>query len=244
MRRLFRGVGYGLLAIALAIIVLAGATARPGDPSLWPPKPGEPVTGIFIISHGYHAGFVFETAQFAQTAQRNGDAALARVAGQFGSYPFIEIGWGEEEFYASVPTAASLTFGLGMRALFQPRNASVLHVVGLQDHPRRVFRSAVIVRVSLSEQGFARMLKAIEATFMRGGEPPVPQALGKGLYGPSLFFRANGVFHIFNVCNHWVADMLSAAGLPVTPVLDTVPPGLLLDLKLRAGLDPLPGAQP
>ena len=49
---------------------------------------------------------------------------------------------------------------------------------------------------------------------------------------------------IFNVCNHWVSDMLSAAGLPVTPVLDTVPPGLLLDLKMRAGLERLPGAQP
>ena len=55
---------------------------------------------------------------------------------------------------------------------------------------------------------------------------------------------ANGAFHMFKVCNHWVADMLSAAGLPVTPVLDTVPPGLLLDLRMRAGLDRLPGPQP
>jgi hypothetical protein len=38
--------------------------------------------------------------------------------------------------------------------------------------------------------------------------------------------------------------MLAAGGLPVTPVLDTVPPGLLLDLKMRAGLDRMPGLTP
>jgi hypothetical protein len=37
-----------------------------------------------------------------------------------------------------------------------------------------------------------------------------------------------------------VADLLSAAGLPVTPVLATLPAGLLLDLQWRAGLRPLP----
>jgi hypothetical protein len=34
--------------------------------------------------------------------------------------------------------------------------------------------------------------------------------------------------------------MLSAAGVPVTPVLDTVPAGLLLDLRWRSGLRPIP----
>jgi uncharacterized protein (TIGR02117 family) len=243
MSRLFRFVGYGLAAILAALVLLALVTARASDPALWPPKPDAATAEIFVVSHGYHAGLVFGTAQLAEVAQRNGDVALTRVAEQFGSYPFIEIGWGEQEFYASVPTAASLTFGLAMRALFRPGNPSVLHVVGLPDHPRNVFRSADIMRVTVSEQGFARMLKAIDATFMRRGEPSVPQSLGRGLYGPSLFYRANGAFHIFNVCNHWVADMLSAAGLPVSPVLDTLPTGLLLDLKWRAGLERLPGVQ-
>jgi uncharacterized protein (TIGR02117 family) len=240
MRRLIRTIGYGLSAIALAIIVLAGATARPADPALWPPKPGASATEIFIVSHGYHAGLAFPTAKVAEAAQRHGDNALAIVAERFGSYPFIEFGWGEEEFYASVPTLASMTFGLAVRALFRPNNPSVLHVVGLPDHPRTVFRSADIVRVSLSEEGFARILQALDRSFVRNGEPPMPQALGRGLYGPSQFYRANGAFHLFRVCNHFVADMLSAAGLPMTPVLDTVPPGLLLDLKWRAGLVPMP----
>ena len=71
----------------------------------------------------------------------------------------------------------------------------------------------------------------------------MPQVIGKGLYGPSLFYRANGSFNIFNVCNHWVADVLSAAGLPTTPVFATLPAGLLFDLKMGSGLAQLPAAE-
>ena len=243
MRRLIRAVGYGLSALALAIIVLAGATARTADPALWPPKPGAPAIDIFVVSHGYHAGLAFNTAQLAQAAKRDGNAALIAVTERFAGYPFVEVGFGEERFYASVPTVAAFDFGLAFRALFNPGNATVMHVVGLPSEPQRVFPSSDIVRVPLSEAGFARLRAAVDRAFARPGEPPMPQVTGKGLYGASLFFRANGAFHIFNVCNHWVSDMLSAAGLPMTPVLDTVPPGLLLDLKWRAGLDRVPGSK-
>ena len=62
--------------------------------------------------------------------------------------------------------------------------------------------------------------------------------LGRGLYGASLFYPANGHFSIFKVCNHWIADLLGAAGLPVAPVLATLPSGLILDLRWRAGIAP------
>jgi hypothetical protein len=83
------------------------------------------------------------------------------------------------------------------------------------------------------------MLRALDASFVRRGEPPAPQVLGQGLYGPSLFYRAVDNFHLFNVCNHWVARMLSAAGIRTAPVLATLPAGLLLDLKWRSGLAPM-----
>jgi hypothetical protein len=37
-----------------------------------------------------------------------------------------------------------------------------------------------------------------------------------------------------------VADLLDAAGVPTSPVLATLPFGLLLDLEWRSGLAPLP----
>ena len=242
MRRAARTIGLGLAAIVFLLGVVTVITARPGDASLWPPAAGAPAAEIFVVSQGqgYHAGIALSTARLAEVAGQQGNGALIAVAQRFSSYPFIEFGWGDEGFYTSVPDTASLTAGFALRALFLPGNASVLHVVGLSDTPRRIFPSADIVRIELSEAGLARMLQRLEKAFLRNGEPLAPQVLGKGLYGPSLFYRANGSFHIFNVCNHWVANLLSAAGLPIAPVLATLPAGLFLDLKWRSGASHLP----
>ena len=81
------------------------------------------------------------------------------------------------------------------------------------------------------------MAERLDASFARARSGLPAQELGRGLYGPSLFFRATGTFHLFNLCNHWAAGMLDAAGVPTTPVLDTLTQGLFLDLRWRAGAD-------
>jgi hypothetical protein len=83
------------------------------------------------------------------------------------------------------------------------------------------------------------VLARIDATFAPAAGIPAEDA-GPGLYGPSRFYRARGTFNIFHVCNHWLADLLDAAGVPTAPVLATLPSGLFLDLQWRAGLRPLP----
>jgi uncharacterized protein (TIGR02117 family) len=189
---------------------------------------------VFVVSHGYHAGLLVRREDLAAVAKQDGRAALVAIGQLFGAYPWLEIGWGDEGFYTSVPTIAHLTFMSAVRALFRPGNASVLHVVGMPDDLRAAFPAAEIVRLDLSPEGFRRLLKQLDATFASG-----PQDLGPGLYGPSRFYRAVGTFNFFNVCNHWTARLLDAAGVPTDPVLATLPFGLLLDLRWRAGALPL-----
>ncbi len=169
---------------------------------------------------------------------RRGDGA------RFAAYPWLEVGWGDEGFYRDVPTVASLNVGLALRALFRPGNPSVVQVVGVQGEPPAVFRHSDIVRLDLTEAGFVRLAAKVDATFFQPAGGKGPDALGPGLYGASLFFRAVGAFHIFNVCNHWIADLLDAAGIPTVRLLATLPAGLLLDLKWRAGNGVLPRLQP
>ena len=120
---------------------------------------------------------------------------------------------------------------------------AVLHVVGFSEHPRKVFSAAEIVPVRLSPEGFERLVGRLDASFARVPGAALVEELGRGLYGPSLFYRGVDTFNVFNVCNHWVARLLSAAGLPTAPVLAILPQGLMLDLKWRSGLIPLaPGA--
>jgi hypothetical protein len=112
-----------------------------------------------------------------------------------------------------------------------PGNRSVLHLVGLVEEPPTMFPASEVVPVRLSEEGFRRMLAAIERTFALTDS--LPQSMGPGLYGPSLFYRANGAFSFLNLCNHWTAGMLAEAGLSAWPVLATVAPGLMWTLRAQ-----------
>jgi uncharacterized protein (TIGR02117 family) len=226
----------GAIGLLLAATVL---TARSGVPALWPPAAGAPAIEIHVVSHGYHSGIVLPREVLARVAGERGHAALIAVAQRFAAYPWVEVGWGDEGFYRSVPDVSSLSLALALRALFTPGNASVVHVVGMARSARDTFPVSEIIRIDLSEQGFARLLGLLDASFARSSSG-LQEDLGTGLYGPSLFYRAVEPFHVFNVCNHWVARLLSAAGLPTAPVAATLPPGLFLDLKWRAGLVPLP----
>jgi uncharacterized protein (TIGR02117 family) len=236
LRTAARHVGISLAIAALVFVVATIATARWGDRNLWPPGPDAPTTEVFVVSHGYHAGIVVPRAALVDQASRRGLSALGYIATRFADFDRLEIGWGDEGFYREVSTAVSLTMALAMRALFRPGNPSVLHVVGVNGDPRAMFASSDLVRVDLSGAGFARLADMLDATFARGQGRFEPEELGPGLYGMSLFFRANGTFHLFHVCNHWIADLLDAAGIPTAPVLATLPAGLLLDLKWRSSL--------
>lgn len=237
--------GFRLVVVVASVAaVLAAATLltlRSGDRALYPAPVGEPTVEVFVVSHGYHAGIVLPRGVLADAASRRGHAALISVATRFGVFPFLEIGWGDEEFYRSVPTVASVTVPMAARALFLPGNRSVLHVVGLNHEPRAAFPLADIIALDLSPEGFERMLARIDATFVPAGTGDPADDAGPGLYGPSRFYRARGTFNILHVCNHWLADLLDVAGVPTAPVLATLPAGLFLDLEWRSGLRPLPG---
>jgi uncharacterized protein (TIGR02117 family) len=232
-----------VLFVALGALMMAAAiTARPADPMLWPARPGARTIEIVVVSNGYHAGIALPRAALAEFASGRGYPALIAVVERFAAYEWIEFGWGDREFYRSVPTVGDLSLGLALRALFRPGNVAVLHVVGLGDDPARVFLSAELVRVPLSTTGFDQLLARLDDTFV----PPRAGALsdlGPGLYGPSLFYPANGSFSVFRVCNHWLDELLGAAGLPTAPVLATIPAGLLLGLRWRAGLRPVSRTQ-
>jgi uncharacterized protein (TIGR02117 family) len=238
-RRWGRRLVFAIGSVAIVLVAATLMTLRPGDRALYPAPTGGPTVRVFVVSHGYHAGVVLPRATLADAASRQGYAALIAVATRFAPFSFVEVGWGNEEFYRSVPTIASVTVPMAARALFLPGNRSVLHVVGLSYPPRAAFPLADIIALDLSAKGFERMLARIDATFAPAAGVPAEDA-GPGLYGPSRFYRARGTFNIFHVCNHWLADLLDAAGVPTAPVMATLPTGLFLDLEWRAGLRPLP----
>ncbi|MGO4704195.1 DUF2459 domain-containing protein [Microvirga sp. 2MCAF38] len=219
----------GCIALLLAFVAVVIVTARPSDPKLFPA--GEDGLDIALISNGYHAGLAIPLPAMASVAGNDGLAALIPVVTRFQHYDWIEIGWGDADFYRATPSAASMQWQLALKALSGPGSGSVLHVVGIEDRPERFFDN--VTRIRISKSGLARLLSRANSTFALGPDRQ-PEALGPGLYGPSLFYRAIGDFNLFRVCNHWVADLLDAAGIPTTPAAALLPVGILTDLKWRS----------
>ncbi|BCM84176.1 DUF2459 domain-containing protein [Methylobacterium indicum] len=221
-----------VLILAAGLALAAWLTAKAGDPALYPPPPGDDAVTVRLVANAWHSGLLLPREALARAAAQAGSGALVGVTERFGAYPALEIGWGDAGFYRAVPTLGALDWRLALRALFTPGGRpAVLHVVGIAD--ASTFRGAGIVTLHLSRAGFGRLAAALAAAFtLRDGRPV---EAGPGLYGPSLFYEAQGRFGLFHVCNHWSAGLLHAAGLPVTPLLDTLPRGLALDLAWRAG---------
>lgn len=224
-----------IVCLALVLVTLA-LGVRWGDEALFPPAKGAGVA-VYVVSNGFHSGIVLPRSEIADMAGRQGAGAVLALATRFGRYDWVETGWGDEGFYRDLPTLDSLNWRLALRALFAPGNASVVHVVGVEGDPRSMFGGADVVRIELSRDGLERLVGTLEASFKRDGLG-LPEELGPGLYGPSLFYRAVEAFSALNLCNHWTARLLDAAGVPTSPVLATWPRGLLLDLRLRSGLVP------
>ncbi len=156
-------VGLAIMAILLGAAVVA--TARRGDPNLFPAK--DSGTLIYVVSHGYHSGLVLSRDRIAALAGEGGHAALINIAARFGAYPYLEIGWGEERFYREVPTVSAINWQLALRSLFLRGNLSVLHVVGLPTDPREIFPLADVVRLDLSVAGVERLVAELDGTFAR-----------------------------------------------------------------------------
>jgi hypothetical protein len=226
-----------------AVWMIGGAawiTARPADPMLWPAR-DERIIDVYLISNGYHAGAgaaAREACGVREPARLSGaDRGHAALCG----VRLDRVRLGRARVLPVVPTVGEIDWRLALRALFYSGNQSVVHVVGISGEPTQAFR-AEMMKVPLSWNGFDQMLAKLDATFVPPQNGALPD-LGRGLYGPSLFYPANGAFRVTRVCNHWIGDLLGAAGLPRNPVLATVPQGLMLNLRWQAGLRPVTGAQ-
>lgn len=232
MRRAIIVAGWTFAAAVAVLAMLALVTAGAGDPRLFPPAPGTPAVEVTIVDHGYHAGVIVRTADLARLAATEGVPALTELQARFGAYPWLEIGWGDSAFYRLAPRLSDVTVKMAFAALAGSNDDSVLHVVGLEAEPVRSFPSADLQTLRLSPEGFSALAGRLAASFALD-DAGQPEAIGPGLYGPSLFFRAKGRYSLLETCNHWVAGLAAAAGLKVSPVPATLSGGLMAELRWR-----------
>jgi hypothetical protein len=214
-----------LAAVRLASAALAVAAAalllihHDRDPALFPPPDGGGVT-VYVADNGFHSDLVLPADRL-----RARQGPMAEVLTALPQTPFVTVGWGDKRFYADPAPVRSRTLD-GLRALFRPGNPAVIRVEPLPRPPAQAYDETVL-ELRLSEAGFERLARRLDQSFTPGlpTTAPFPQRPLDARY-----FMSREHFSVVHVCNHWTAELLSAAGAPTRPALDTVSAGLVFDL--------------
>ncbi len=187
-----------LIIVLLNLLFIAGCA--PPHPLPLPAENGL-TTPVYLINLGWHTGLAVRQADIPSRYWPERE--------DFPDVEYLEVGWGDYDFYRARGFNAWFLIKAGLVP-----TASVLHVVGLTEHPRWFFPSTEIARIDLSAQNFERLIAFIHDTFDRGNDPRARIA-GPGHYATSFFYPARGSFHLFNNCNTWVARGLRAARVPI-----------------------------
>ena len=222
-----------LLTPFVALAVATAVTARKADPRLYPPRPGEETVEVFIVRNWLHANLAVPTEALGGT----GPAAQA-IAALPAQAPYVMLGWGDAKHFRERGDTPLRALDLWRSFLVQD-NPSVILVNPLQAKPTPEATGKPVVKLTLSRAGFERLTARLNRSFaIQQGRPVIA---GRGREPDALFFSSVEGSDIFHVCNHWIADLLDAAGVPTLPVLDTVTAGLAWELKRRGGAEDVPG---
>lgn len=239
MRRFIKWLLLSLAILPFALVVIYVATMRNGDAALYPAQDGDETFPVYLADHGYHAGLIVRRADLDRFSSRLGDPVLSALFARYQAYEWIEIGWGDEQFYRFAPSISHVTASMAFSALSGLNETTVLHVAGLKRAPEETFLNSDLQRIEFSMGGIENVLRGIARTFATNprGEPV---ELGKGIYGPSLFYRARGSYSLLNTCNMWIGDLIAAAGLKVSPISSVTSAGLFAELRWWNDLAPRP----
>ena len=218
-----------LIAIGAVIATLVLATvftARSGDHRLYPGPSGQARTTVYLVDNGFHSDLV---APRAALFARPHAVAIATAAAT--DKAWVSIGWGDARYYSQQGMGVGRMVS-GLRALLLPGNRSVVHIEGLNGSPDKVY-AAGVRPIQLTDAGMEAVLARVDRSLALD-DAGQPQRTDGPRQPDEGFFRSVEHFSLLHLCNHWTADLLDAAGLPTTPVIDTLPAGLQFDLTWRA----------
>jgi uncharacterized protein (TIGR02117 family) len=171
---------------------------------MYPPQESDSTKIVYVINQGWHTGIIFQ--------RENIDTTLWRaIKYDFSASKYIEIGWGDAEFYQAEETSV----WMGMKALFWP-TGTVLHVARFNRPVEEYFTGYQIYKIALTDSGFSRLCTFMDCSYARDKNGNIIP-LGPGLYGDSQFYQARGKYFFTKTCNTWISQALREAGCPITP---------------------------
>jgi uncharacterized protein (TIGR02117 family) len=188
-----------LLAVAL------GACAGPAV-SLPPPTLDTtgPVRDVCVVRHGWHTRVAMRVADV--------DPGRWPESRAIGDGVYVEVGWGDRDFYTTPHPSALDAVDPVIRA-----TPAALHVGLLDARPDQIFARDDVVCLGVTAAGLEQLVRFIDGHHVRDAQAR-PVRIGGGFYPRSAFYEARGRYHAFTYnSNTWTLSALRAAGLAVDP---------------------------
>jgi hypothetical protein len=202
--------GRFLIAALIGAVAALWTLTRPGDPALYPAPRDEAGVSVHLLDNGFHTDLAVPRAALIE-----GGGPLAEATASLAPGDWVLVGWGDATFYVDQsPIPGRLADGA--RAFFKPGNASVVMLDPQASDPTRRFRAEDRQALRLSRAGMAALRARVQASLATDGAGrPITAAARPG--DDARFFESRETFWIGHLCNHWTAELLSAAGLPIRP---------------------------
>lgn len=186
-----------------------------------PPRVAPPARGDCVMLHMWSNGFHSDIRAPAEIFPA--DHPLRRL---FPEARTFLIGWGDQAFYYSNGT----NLWLALDALVPP-SPSVLHVAYNAETSAHYLGPNDDTPIAVSREGATALVAYIDrALVLDSAGRPIPTSTGK-VIGHSMFLRTRGSFHLFNVCNQWLARALRAAGVDVNARAAWLAGGLIQQVR-------------
>lgn len=161
---------------------------------------------IYIVKQRWHTGIVFKISDI--------DTNIWREITDFSEMKYVDVGWGDAEFYQH----PGVDYELAFKALFHRTN-STLRVEGFTFSVEQyVDMCDVAIRLNLTREQFDILSGFISDTYFKD-ESGKTEVLSSRYLGNVKFYAANGIYHLFNTCNTWVARGLEKAGFEINDTI-------------------------
>lgn len=155
---------------------------------------------VYVIHESWHTGLIIRISDIQEP--------LLTLLEDVRGFPYVEFGWGDEEFFQSADPGV----WTAVRAVAWP-TPSVMHVYGFHSDPEKRAGAKSVYSVSLQTSDFEKFCGYITDSFKLDS---LKNPQRTSFYGSTYFYKANGDYHLFNMCNHWTARALEHAGCPVS----------------------------
>jgi uncharacterized protein (TIGR02117 family) len=159
---------------------------------------------IRVVRHGWHTRVAIRRADV--------DPSIWPESRDLGDVAYLEVGWGDRDFYPKSHPSIWDTIDPVTRA-----TPAAIHVGGLDCAPSELFPDGRAVRLLVPAHGIDRVVRFIREHDVRDANGAI-RRIGPGYYPRSWFYLARGQYQALTYnSNNWTATALETAGVPTEP---------------------------